>query len=142
LEVKKDGMGTDLPGPNNKSTMENRMRVASLWIIVAAAYYGAAWLGLQMAVFPEMASPIRPAAGVAVATLTLLGLRAWPAIASTVFLVELPGLGFTNSLMLTVGTTGEAGLGAFIVRRLGAQSTWLVQIELDYFSSEWPPHQF
>lgn len=104
--------------------MDRRLRTAVQWAAAAALYYGAAWLGLRMAVYPETASPIWPAAGVAIAALTLLDLRAWPAIAVAVYLVELPAFGPLDSLLLATGNTVEAVAGAWVLRRLGAEGAF------------------
>ena len=48
--------------------------------LLAAAYWAAARFTLPLAIPPGYASPIWPAAGVALAGLLMLGARAWPGV--------------------------------------------------------------
>src|SRR5262249_6704653 len=49
--------------------------------LLAAAYFGAAKLGLTMAFVAEQVTAVWPPTGIALAALLLFGYRAWPGIA-------------------------------------------------------------
>jgi integral membrane sensor domain MASE1 len=73
------------------------IRLYPHWLAWAGGFithYVAIWAGLRMVVFPETVSPAWPATGVAIAALAMLGLRAWPVIAITAFVAEVPGRGY------------------------------------------------
>jgi integral membrane sensor domain MASE1/anti-sigma regulatory factor (Ser/Thr protein kinase) len=59
-------------------------------LLVAAAYYAAARLGLRLALVEENITPFWPPTGIAVAAFLLLGRSVWPGVALAAFLVNLP----------------------------------------------------
>src|SRR5688572_27645655 len=65
----------------NLSESLRRFAVYGLTLgVIAAAYFGAAKLGLGLASINPSASPIWPATGLALAAVLLGGYRVWPAI--------------------------------------------------------------
>ena len=99
--------------------MQSR-RFSGLPLIGALAiiYFFAGKLGLMLASLHASASPVWPAAGIALAALLLLGYRVWPAIFVAAFLVNVTTAGnvFT-SFGIAAGNTLEALAGAFLVNR-------------------------
>jgi PAS domain S-box-containing protein len=59
-------------------------------VVVGAAYWLAAELGLQLALIERNITPLWPPSGIAVVALLRFGRRLWPAIAIAAFLVNLP----------------------------------------------------
>jgi signal transduction histidine kinase len=88
--------------------------------ILAGLYFAAGKLGLAMAFENASVSPVWPPTGLALAGLTILGLRFWPAIAAGAFLVNVttptPSLILT-ACGITVGNTLEAVVGAWLLTR-------------------------
>jgi signal transduction histidine kinase/CheY-like chemotaxis protein len=85
---------------------------------LAVIYFIAGKLGLMLASLHASASPVWPAAGIALAALLLLGYRAWPAIFVGAFLVNLTTAGnVATSFGIALGNTLEALAGAFLVNR-------------------------
>src|SRR5438132_1566327 len=75
-------------------------------------------------VFHASASPVWPAAGVALAALLVLGYRVWPAIFIGAFLVNVTNTGnAATSLAIASGNTLEAVCGAWIVNRFAGGTT-------------------
>jgi diguanylate cyclase (GGDEF)-like protein len=86
--------------------------------LLTAAYFVAGKLGVRLSYFPAGASPVWPAAGIALAGLVLLGLRAWPAVLIGALLVNLTTTGaVATSSGIAIGNTLEAVLGAYLVVR-------------------------
>jgi PAS domain S-box-containing protein len=85
---------------------------------VTAAYVVAGRAGLSLASVHASASPVWPAAGIAVAALLLGGFRLWPAIAAGAFLVNVLTSGHAGaSFGITVGNTLEAVMSAWAIGR-------------------------
>jgi len=59
-----------------------RLRVVAIGVAIAGAYYGSATLGFELSVAQGVITPVWPPAGLALASLLLLGPRYWPAIAA------------------------------------------------------------
>lgn len=87
--------------------------------LLCAVYVAAGKAGLMLAFLHPSASPVWPPTGIAIAALFLFGLRSWPAILLGAFLVNVTteGTVFT-SVVIAVGNTVEALLGATFLRRL------------------------
>src|SRR5881275_282759 len=86
--------------------------------ILTAVYFIAGKLGLMLASLHASASPVWPAAGIALAALLVLGYRTWPAIFVGAFLVNLTTAGnVATSLAIAAGNTLEAVCGAWLVNR-------------------------
>jgi integral membrane sensor domain MASE1/anti-sigma regulatory factor (Ser/Thr protein kinase) len=87
---------------------------------VAAAYYLAAKLGLELAFESSSVTAVWAPTGIALASLVLGGLRLWPAVALGAFLANLgTGVPLTGVLGITAGNTLEA--------LAGAQLLWLAR---------------
>ena len=92
--------------------------------ILTAVYFIAGKLGLMLASLHASASPVWPAAGIALAALLVLGYRAWPAIFVGAFLVNLTTAGnVATSLAIASGNTLEAVCGAWLVNRFAGGTT-------------------
>src|SRR5256712_12841497 len=92
--------------------------------ILTAVYFIAGKLGLMLASLHASASPVWPAAGIALAALLVLGYRAWPAIFVGAFLVNLTTAGnVATSLAIASGNTLEALCGAWLVNRFAGGTT-------------------
>jgi len=92
--------------------------------ILIFVYFIAGKLGLMLASLHASASPVWPAAGIALAALLVLGYRAWPAIFIGAFLVNLTTAGnVATSLAIASGNTLEAFCGAWLVNRFAGGTT-------------------
>ncbi len=88
----------------------------------------AGWLGLSLAIPPDIASPIWPPTGIALATLLLWGTRFWPGVWLGAFLVHY-NLTFQSTptfedlhmlvlpVMISFGPVLQASMGAYLIRR-------------------------
>jgi PAS domain S-box-containing protein len=88
--------------------------------LLAAAYFGAAKVGLTMAFVAEQVTAVWPPTGIALAALLVFGYRTWPAVALGAFLANAtanapPGI----AAAIALGNTLEALLGAWLLRRAG-----------------------
>jgi PAS domain S-box-containing protein len=88
--------------------------------LLTAAYFGAAKVGLTMAVVAEQVTAVWPPTGIALAALLVCGYRTWPAITLGAFLANAtanapPGA----AAAIALGNTLEALLGAWLLRRGG-----------------------
>lgn len=84
--------------------------------LLALAYFIAGKLGLSLASLHKSASPVWPAAGIALAALLLFGYRAWPGIFLGAFLLNWTTAGnFATSLGIGTGNTLEALCAAALV---------------------------
>ncbi len=96
-------------------------------LALALAYFAAARLGLLLAFDDTNASPVWPPSGIALAALTLCGLRIWPgvllgALAANVTVfsangVLAPGAAWAVSLAIAAGNSLQAVAGAWLLRR-------------------------
>jgi PAS domain S-box-containing protein len=86
-------------------------------LALAAAYFGAAWLGLSLG-FVKQVTVVWPPTGLALAAMLLLGYRVWPGIALGAFLVNLitPDECIATAAGIAVGNTLEAVLGTWLLR--------------------------
>src|SRR5437868_14225099 len=92
--------------------------------ILTLVYFIAGKFGLMLASLHPSASPVWPAAGVALAALLVLGYRVWPAIFIGAFLVNVTNTGnAAASLAIASGNTLEAVCGAWLVNRLAGGTT-------------------
>ena len=83
---------------------------------MAAAYFAAGKLGLQMAFVNPSASPVWAPTGLALAAFLVLGYRVWPAVYLSAFLVNVTTAGsVATSLCIAAGNTLEGGVGAWLV---------------------------
>jgi diguanylate cyclase (GGDEF)-like protein/PAS domain S-box-containing protein len=87
---------------------------------VAAAYFGAAKLGLALAFDNSSVTAIWPPTGVALAALLIWGRWMWPAVAVGAFLANVTTAGSVVAVLgITTGNTLEAVVGAFLLGRVG-----------------------
>ncbi len=85
---------------------------------LAAGYFVAGKLGLQVAYVNPSATPVWPPTGLALAAFLLLGSEVWPAILLGAFLVNLTTAGsVATSVGIAAGNTLEGLVGAFLVNR-------------------------
>src|SRR6266480_2330986 len=92
--------------------------------ILTLVYFIAGKFGLMLASLYASASPVWPAAGVALAALLVLGYRVWPAIFVGAFLVNVTTAGnVATSLAVASGNTLEAMCGAWLVNRFSGGTT-------------------
>src|SRR5213075_1794430 len=96
-------------------------------------YFLSGKLGLRLAFVHASASPVWPPAGIALATVLLLGYGTWPAIFLGAFLVNLTTNGnVVTSLAIGAGNTLEAICGAWLVNRF-ANGTRVFERAQDVF---------
>ena len=86
--------------------------------VLTAIYVAAGKLALRVAFLNPSASAVWPPTGIALASLLLLGYRAWPAVLLGAFLVNLTTAGnVATSLGIAAGNTLEAVIGAWLTGR-------------------------
>lgn len=115
---------------NSASPKNTELARAWFWIpAVALVYYGAARVGLWLALENTNASPVWPPSGIGLAAVLLLGHRIWPGIFAGAFLGNItvflqnqtpaadPAALYTASCFIGIGNTLEAVTGAFLLRR-------------------------
>src|SRR5213595_660448 len=91
--------------------------------ILTAVYFIAGKLGLMLASLHASASPVWPAAGIALGALLVLGYRVWPAIFVGAFLVNLTTAGnVATSLAIASGNTLAAVFSTIIGPAFGVTS--------------------
>ncbi len=87
--------------------------------IVAAVYFGAAKLGLNLKVGHGVISPVWPPTGIAIAALLLLGPRLWPAVAIGAFAGNATsGVSLGVAAAIAIGNTLEAVVAVYLLRRV------------------------
>src|SRR2546422_1172088 len=91
-------------------------------VVLAAAYFVVARVGLRYAAIGESISPVWPPTGLALAALLVLGPRYWPAVFFGALLANaataVPLIAATG---IAAGNTAEAVLGAYLMRRVAGQ---------------------
>ena len=93
---------------------KNLATVAAL----AAVYFVAGKLGLQLAYVHASATAVWPCTGIAIAALLVFGNRVWPGILIGAFFVNLTNVGSAQtSIAIAAGNTLEAIAGCFLVER-------------------------
>src|ERR1700745_3334475 len=86
--------------------------------LLTAVYFIADKVVLRLAALHASASPVWPAAGLALAALLVIGYRAWPAIFVGAFLVNATTMGnLATSFGIATGNTLEALCGAWLINR-------------------------
>lgn len=89
-------------------------------LLLAAAYFVAAELGLALVETHGNVSPVWPPTGVAIAGLLILGARAWPAVAAGAFLANLgTGVPAGVALGIAAGNALEALTACLLLQRVG-----------------------
>jgi integral membrane sensor domain MASE1 len=99
-----------------KSNWAHPLRI----VAVAAAYWGAAKLGLSLAFETSSVTAVWPPTGIALAAIVLGGYRMWPGIALGAFLANSwTGVPVYTTAGITVGNTLEAVVGGYLLARFG-----------------------
>jgi PAS domain S-box-containing protein len=95
------------------------LRYILLVILLAAAYWAAAWVGLRYVTIGHTVSLVWPPAGIACAALVLLGPAYWPGVAAGAFLANAATpIPLAAALGIAVGNTLEALVAAHLLRRV------------------------
>jgi PAS domain S-box-containing protein len=84
-------------------------------LLVGAAYYVAARLGLRLALIEKNVTPLWPPSGIAVVAFLLLGRRVWPGVALAAFLVNVT---ITPSLLAAAATAAGNTLAPMVAAQL------------------------
>src|SRR5262245_30968096 len=85
---------------------------------VTVVYFLAGKVGLSLAFVNASASAVWPPTGIAIATLLVMGMRAWPAVAIGAFFVNLTTSGhIPASIAIAGGNTLEAVVATWLVNR-------------------------
>jgi len=96
-----------------------RGRYALKLLGLAAVYYGSAKLGLSLAFMNASISAVWPPTGIALAALVFWGYRMWPGVALGALLANSwTGIPAYATLGITIGNTGEALVGAYLLRQI------------------------
>jgi integral membrane sensor domain MASE1/anti-sigma regulatory factor (Ser/Thr protein kinase) len=92
---------------------------ASIWgLVLAAAYFGSAKLGLTLAFSNESVTAVWPPTGIALAGLVLGGRRLWPGVLLGAFLANVTtDVPVYTAAGIAVGNTLEAVVGAYLLDR-------------------------
>jgi PAS domain S-box-containing protein len=88
-------------------------------VLVGAAYYLSARLGLRLALVGKYVTPLWPPTGIAVVAFLLLGRSIWPGIAAAAFLVNLPITSTLAATLTAVGNTLAPLAAAELLRAIG-----------------------
>lgn len=98
----------------------SRAGYAASLVLLTAAYFLAARLGLPFAFLEGNATPVWPPTGIAIAALLLLGPRMWPGVAVGAFLANASiGTPVGASLAIAAGNGAEALVAAAVLTRVG-----------------------
>ena len=98
----------------------SRVQTAFWFALIAAAYYGAAKLGVSLSVSHGVITPVWAPSGIALAALLILGVRFWPAVAVGAFTANATsGASVAVAAGISVGNTLAAVVGALLVTRIG-----------------------
>jgi len=88
-------------------------------LLVAAAYYLAAMVGLQLALVRGQVTPLWPPTGIALVSLLLLGPRVWPGITMGALLLNAQlGPSLPAAALIAVGNTIAPLAGYLLLRRV------------------------
>jgi PAS domain S-box-containing protein len=94
-----------------------RMALLLQIAILAALYFAAARVSLVLLALHGLSPPLWCPAGIGLAGLLLLGVRAWPAIAVGAFFTNLDAVSASGAALIAVGNTLGAALPAWLLRR-------------------------
>ncbi len=91
-------------------TRSDAMKSVATVAILAAVYFVAGTLGLQLAYVHASATAVWPCTGIAMAALLVYGYRVWPGILIGAFLVNLTTAGSVGtSIGIAIGNTARGG---------------------------------
>jgi PAS domain S-box-containing protein len=112
-----------LPG-----SYRRRTRHFTTWIALAATYTLAGKIGLALAWVNASASAVWAPSGIALAAVLIFGPRVWPGIVLGAFLTNVTTAGsLTTSILIAIGNTLEAVLGAYLVGRFAGEYPFLTR---------------
>src|SRR5574343_261186 len=97
-------------------------RVFCLYVFAGVAYLASGWCGILLATQPSNASPIWPAAGVALALMLVFGQKVIPGIFLGALICQsfaFMDLSSSSTLLESFAVGGMAGIGAFLQAGLG-----------------------
>ncbi len=98
----------------------SQTRYALQFLVLAAAYFAVARLGLLFSLGEKNISLVWPPSGLAMAALLLYGNRLWPAVALGALAANFSsGISFLAACGIAAGNTLEALLGAMLLQRAG-----------------------
>lgn len=116
-----DVAGLPIPPEREVGTLDGFQSPAARWAAgagLAATYFIAAKLGLKIAFVHASATAVWPPAGIALASLLILGYRFWPGIFLGAFLANVTTAGSpATSIGISIGNTLEALTAAYLVNR-------------------------
>src|SRR5881394_2854491 len=107
-------------GPTHRDgVMQGAVLYTAKLLLLAAAYFAAARLGLSYASIGRSISLVWPPTGLAFAALVLFGRRYWPGVALGAFLANAATpIPLVAAAGIAAGNTLEALAGAYLVRRI------------------------
>ncbi|TCC07216.1 ATP-binding SpoIIE family protein phosphatase [Kribbella soli] len=95
-------------------------RTAAAIVLVGAAYYLGARLGLSLSLVERNVTPLWPPSGIALAAFLVLGRSMWPAVALAALAVNLPiSAGPVPALVTAAGNTLAPLVAAIVLERIG-----------------------
>ncbi|WP_410792308.1 SpoIIE family protein phosphatase [Kribbella sp. C-35] len=95
-------------------------RTGAAIVLVGAAYYLGARLGLSLSLVERNVTPLWPPSGIALAAFLVLGRSMWPAVALAALAVNLPiSAGPVPALFTAVGNTLAPLVAAIVLERVG-----------------------
>src|SRR3954469_1250315 len=115
-----DARSSMIAGERRELAEYLRPRTLATMVATAAIYFGAAKLGLSMAVRAEQVSAVWPPTGIALAAILIFGHRNWPGIWLGAFMANATAnepIGTACGIAL--GNTLEAVIGASLLRWAG-----------------------
>lgn len=105
----------------------DRRRLVRLGIeilVVAALYWGGAWLGLRLAFSNRNVTAVWPPTGIAVVALFLLGPRVWPGVFLGALLGNITNAApFGTAVGIAVGNTLAPVLATYLLKGVGFRAT-------------------
>jgi PAS domain S-box-containing protein len=106
--------------PHRAMLARRHVRGVVFFLLIAGSYYGAAKLGMSLSVSRGVITPVWAPSGIALASLLILGVRYWPAVAIAAFLANATSdATIAVAAGISVGNTLAAVCGALLVRRIG-----------------------
>ena len=113
--------------PPVRSERKRRPLVAVALVLgMAAVYFGAAELGLRLALVREQVTPLWPPTGIALACLLLFGVRWWPGVTLGAFLANvLMGPSIPAVLVISAGNTLAPVCACLLLTRTGFRTDLL-----------------
>ena len=95
-------------------------RTAAAVVLVGAAYYLGARLGLSLSLVERNVTPLWPPSGIALAAFLILGRRMWPGVSLAALAVNLPiSTGPVPALLTAMGNTLAPLVAAIVLERIG-----------------------